>query len=136
MAGKEKFTVEEIAETLQNCAGFVSETARALGCDPKTIRSYLDKYPSLATMKDDIIESFKDTAESALVKKIKGGNLTAIIFFLKCKAKDRGYIERHEIDDGKGRTAFGKKAEDLTDDELARIIAEGAEDEGTSRKIA
>jgi len=34
------------------------------------------------------------TAESQLMKKIKQGNLTAIIFFLKTQAKHRGYVEK------------------------------------------
>ena len=38
-------------------------------------------------------EELVDIVESALLKKIREGNMTAIIFFLKCQAKSRGYIE-------------------------------------------
>ena len=38
-------------------------------------------------------EGLIDIVESALLKKIREGNMTAIIFFLKCQAKSRGYIE-------------------------------------------
>ena len=51
----------------------------------------------LMKVSSEITEDFKDFAEFELFKKIKEGNLTATIFFLKCKAKDRGYIERSEV---------------------------------------
>ena len=34
--------------------------------------------------------------EGQLLSQIRRGNITAIIFFLKTKAKHRGYVERHE----------------------------------------
>ncbi|MBR9804134.1 hypothetical protein GYB59_21655, partial [bacterium] len=34
---------------------------------------------------------------SALLKKIKKGDIAAIIFFLKTQGRNRGYSERHEI---------------------------------------
>ncbi len=43
-------------------------------------------------------EESLDFVESALMAKIEEGNLRAIIFFLKTKAKSRGYSEKTEID--------------------------------------
>ena len=42
-------------------------------------------------------ETFLDFLESELVKRIKSGNVAALIFALKCHGQKRGYIERHEI---------------------------------------
>lgn len=47
---------------------------------------------------DDIQNIAIDFVESELFKQIKDGNVTAMIFYLKTKAKKRGYIERAEID--------------------------------------
>lgn len=46
---------------------------------------------------ENINERNLDYAESALLKLIKEGNATALIFFLKTKGKHRGYIERSEL---------------------------------------
>lgn len=48
----------------------------------------------LASMEEEMI----DFAETQLFRNIKEGKETSLIFFLKCKAKSRGYIERQEID--------------------------------------
>ncbi len=53
----------------------------------------------LATKADTQIDAL-DFMESRLLKAIDKGNVTAIIFYLKTKGKDRGYIEPQEIDHG------------------------------------
>jgi hypothetical protein len=39
-----------------------------------------------------------DAAETQLLKNINSGKETSLIFFLKCKAKKRGYIEKSEFE--------------------------------------
>lgn len=43
-------------------------------------------------------EELVDYAETQLYKNIKDGKETSLIFYLKCKAKDRGYVEKQEMD--------------------------------------
>lgn len=46
----------------------------------------------------EIEESLLDFAESQLLKNIKDGKETSLIFFLKCKGKKRGYIDKYELE--------------------------------------
>jgi hypothetical protein len=82
---------------LTEAKGFVSVAARRLNCAPNTIRNYINRYSTVKQVCIDAREDMKDFAESKLFSEIKDGNITAIIFFLKTQAKDRGYIERSEV---------------------------------------
>lgn len=42
----------------------------------------------------DAVESGVDFAENKLIQLISEGNVTATLFFLKCQAKHRGYIDK------------------------------------------
>jgi len=60
---------------------------------------YYDKYktdPEFRKECDNIIETQKDAVEAGLLKQISDGNMTGIIFYMKTKCKDRGYVERIE----------------------------------------
>ena len=50
----------------------------------------------LAAVKPE--EILLDFTENALIKRIEKGDTTAIIFTLKTKGKNRGYIEKQELD--------------------------------------
>ena len=97
MANKEKYTKEQISKALWDANGFISKTARNLGCTDKTIYNYFKKYPELQDNCEFIRNYNLDLAESELVKLIKKGNLGAICFYLKCQGKKRGYFERVQV---------------------------------------
>ena len=46
---------------------------------------------------DDIQEQAVDFVESQLFKQITEGNITGQIFYLKTKGKNRGYIEKTQV---------------------------------------
>ena len=117
-----KFTVQQIAEALRESAGIRSAAARKLGCSPSTITNYVERHPDLSKTEADIVESNLDKAETQLLEAIASGNLTAIIFYLKCKGKHRGYMEGTQIEgSGGGPVVVKPDLSSLTDDDLKKI---------------
>lgn len=89
----EKYTVEEVEKALIKSGGFISYAAKLLRCRQSTLREYIAKYPQLRDVMEEIKTAELDASELALLKKRNQGDNTAIIFHLKCKGKDRGYVE-------------------------------------------
>ena len=87
----------DILRALELNAGVLSETAKMLRTSYSRLKEFIDSNPALKQAADDVLEVKKDMAESELNKHIRKGNLTAIIFFLKTRAKDRGYVESMDI---------------------------------------
>lgn len=63
-----------------------------------TYHEWLKNDEDFAQECKNIEESLIDFAESQLMKNIKDGKEVSLIFFLKCKGKKRGYIEKSEIE--------------------------------------
>jgi DNA-binding transcriptional MerR regulator len=97
-----KYTQEQVIEALKQSKGLIAPAARALGCSRDTIRSYLEEYPAVGQAKLDQREAVTDMAENALYQAILDREAWAVCFYLKCMAKDRGYVERAELTGAKG----------------------------------
>ena len=93
-----EFTQAQVARAVAAAGGFVTSAAKRLGCDPKTVYRYMERYAPLKDVLGEARESSVDLAESKLMEAINAGNLTAVIFFLKTQGKSRGYVERSEHD--------------------------------------
>jgi len=89
---------QKFLELLSKNAGNVSRACSAMNINRRTFYNWMEKEESFKFVVDEIQESLIDNAESELQKLIKDGNTAAILFFLKTKAKSRGYIERQEQD--------------------------------------
>jgi len=96
-----KATKKDIIKALEKSAGFITVDAKKLNMAYPSLSERIKKDPELTAKKEEITESMKDFAESKLLKAIKNEASWAICFYLKCKAKDRGYVERQELT-GKG----------------------------------
>lgn len=91
-------TAAEAIKAVKSSRGFVTTIAKQLGCTRCHVYALQKKYP---TFKQAIIEEregLKDFAEGKLLEQINSGNMTAIIFYLKTQAHDRGFVERHHIE--------------------------------------
>lgn len=83
---------------MEKSLGIVSTAAKMVGIDRSTHYKWMKDDEEYKEAIHSISESVVDFAESHLYKLIKEGNPASTIFFLKTKGKERGYIERQEID--------------------------------------
>ena len=92
----QRYTAQEVADALIETKGFITYTAKKLGCDRKTVYRYIERYDICQQAVTDARAGFLDMAEMTLHNKILDGDVTATIFALKTIGKERGYTERHE----------------------------------------
>lgn len=76
------------------------ERGKRIGRDAFSRR--VNKSERLHAVRNEVIDSTLDWAETQLFRLISEGNPTAIIFYLKCKGKHRGYSERSEVTGANG----------------------------------
>lgn len=113
-----------LLEALKLSLGNVSEACRKTNLSRSAFYEYCNSDTDFKQAVEDIEESNIDLVESKLFERINGVSIgktnkdgelniyelppdnTSIIFYLKCKAKKRGYIDRQEVN---------VNAQDLTD---------------------
>ncbi len=96
-SNKIQHTKKALIESLEKSLGVVTTACKQVGIDRTTFYRYYKEDKVFASQVDDLSNVAKDFAESQLFKQIQDGNPTATIFYLKTKAKDRGYVERQEL---------------------------------------
>ena len=86
-----------LIEALREADGNQAAVARKFNCHRSLVWRYIDNDPELRELTDELSETFTDEVESQLFKLIREGNPAAVIFYLKTKARHRGYSERLEL---------------------------------------
>ena len=84
-------------DALEKSLGIVTTATKAVGISRETHYRWMKEDEEYKAAVDGIEGIALDFAESQLHKQIREGNSTATIFFLKTKGKNRGYIERQEV---------------------------------------
>ena len=74
-----------------------SKACEAIGISRTTWYEWRNTNLAFAQALEDARESIIDMAEDTLLLLIKSKNVAAVIFFLKCRAKERGYVESPQI---------------------------------------
>jgi hypothetical protein len=97
MATSGNILKKKMLAALVKSLGVVSQACKTAKIDRVTHYKWLKKDPAYAQQVKDIEDVAIDFAETNLHKKIKAGDTTATIFYLKTKGKGRGYIERQEL---------------------------------------
>ena len=81
-------------DALEKSLGIMSSASKAVGINRVTAYKWMQKDKEFAERVASIVETTIDFVESKLFEQIAEGNTTAIIFYLKTKAKHRGYVEQ------------------------------------------
>ena len=95
MANLTHFTKQRVIEAVRSAKGLATPAARLLGCDPSVVRRWAKVDPEVANAMEQASEDYADKVEEVLYDlAVNERNLEAIKFYLKAKAKKRGYSEQ------------------------------------------
>lgn len=95
-------TYGEVEKAIWASGGMLTNVARSLKLSVYYVKSILSKYKLLRQDFEEYRESLLDETEECLMEKIRRGDTTAMIFFLKCVGKQRGYVEYERAAKSKG----------------------------------
>lgn len=87
-------TKETMINALESTCGIVTTACQEAGISRTTHYNWMNSDEDYRKKVESIETVAFDFAESMLYGRMKAGDTTAIIFFLKCKGKGRGYIDR------------------------------------------
>ena len=92
---------EKLLKALQETQGLIYHACKKAGnISRSTYYRYMREDEEFAKAVEDIKEAQIDYVEGQLIKNISDGKETSIIFYLKSKAKERGYAEKLDITSG------------------------------------
>jgi hypothetical protein len=96
---KQSFTLKQLKEALSKAAGIVADAARLLHCSRATVnRAIKEHEDEMRPFLENLRETVLDFVESKFMEHLNAGNLTSLIFYLKCKGGARGWKEKSEVD--------------------------------------
>ncbi len=120
-------TVSRVEKALLATHGLKAKAAEKLKCSPSTISKFLKKHPKVEETIEKAVEAMLDTAEGKLFKHIEEGNIPALLFYLKCKGKGRGYVEKDQTVTLEAMRAVMEK--------MASVVVTNVSDHATLRAI-
>lgn len=84
-------------QSLEKTLGIVTQAAQLTGIDRTTHYNWMESDHDYKSKVESVNDIAVDFVEGKLLDKIRDGDTTAIIFYLKTKGKKRGYVERSEV---------------------------------------
>lgn len=91
---------KKLLEALERSLGIVTPACKEVGVSRDTFYRYYNEDSEFKKSVDDINNITLDFAENQLLKKIKEGSERSILFYMKYKARLRGYSDSIDITSG------------------------------------
>lgn len=89
---------KEMIKALVKTLGIVTQACEVVKIERSTHYDWIKADEEYKKAVEDIQDVVLDFAESKLLKQVEEKDTTATIFYLKCRGKKRGYVERSEVD--------------------------------------
>lgn len=89
---------ERLLVALEKNLGIVTAACKEVGVSRDTYYDYLKSDPEFKRKVDALDDYTTDYVESQLFKKIKSGDRSSILFYMKYKGRKRGYTESITMD--------------------------------------
>jgi hypothetical protein len=100
MSQKPEKNKEKLLQALERSLGIVTSACKDVGVSRDTFYRYYNEDSDFKKSVDDINNITLDFAETQLLKKIKEGSERSILFYMKYKARLRGYSDSIDITSG------------------------------------
>jgi len=109
-----------MVDAMQQALGIVTTASKIASVSRSQHYEWINNDPEYMRRINDVSEMAKDFVESQLFAQIKEGSTTATIFYMKCKMRERGYIEKVDVDMSVNRPDLS----DMTTDEIRKYLTE------------
>ena len=90
-------TPEAIIKVIYAKFGIVSDIADACSVSRKQVHEWVKKHEWVKEACLDAREAMLDLGENRLISKVRNNDTASTLFLLKCRGKDRGYIESLQL---------------------------------------
>ena len=108
-------------EALKSQLGVITAAINQVGIARQTHYNWINECPEYKQAVDEAELILKDFGENSLFKLMKEGNPAAVIFFNKTKNKDRGYVEKQEIEHSTGNEGIKIQLVEMSDKEVEDV---------------
>ena len=88
-----RISAATVIEALQKTYGMVTLAAQLLKVSYNTLNKYIRSNKKIQSELQSIDEHILDRMQARLIKMAEDGNAGAVYFYLKCKGKQRGFVE-------------------------------------------
>ena len=84
-------------QALAEHRGIVTKACKATGISRTQVYKWRDEDDTFIDQINEVQQIVLDFAEDKLFEHIDNDNVPSLLFFLKCRGKERGYVERQEV---------------------------------------